>query len=305
MRTKKNSACAPPVRDFARRSDLFPSVADLCVFLGIFLAANLAGALVARVAGFPWPDPSALAEATGEARAALERGAGGFNAVAYCSAMALTLGALLLYRRRRGGAAPVPCSVRGLGVLPLVWGAVMMVAAMILIEPLLLLLPEVPDTYGRGAGAALMLVVAAPLFEETIFRGVLLESARRRYGTAGAWVISSLLFAIVHIHPTVAVNAFFLGLVLGFVFLTTGSLWTSVALHALNNLAAYLLLLFGGDCRTLLGGVENPWLRWAVCAAAAAAMLLSARAMLLRQRHLRGAGPAGAAFPGEENRPGA
>lgn len=282
----------------------FPSVADCCVLLGIFLAANLVGALAAWFAGLPMPDRVVAAAAQGAERVALERGLALFNAVSYTVAMGLTTVASLYYRRRCGGAVPLRLSRRGLDVGSLLWGLLLMTALGVVVEPLLLSLPEIPDVYGRGMWAFATLVIAAPLLEELLFRGMLLESARRRYGDTIAWLLSSLLFAVVHLHPTVAVNAFFMGLVLGFVYLLTESLWGSVLLHAVNNLIAYLALAFGGDTRSLLDAVSSPLLRGAIYGAAVALALLSAWRMytlwLLRGEPADGTLPAAAT---EENTP--
>lgn len=264
----------------------FPSAADCLLLLGIFLVANLVGALTALFAGLPMPDQAAVAAAQGADRVALERGLALFNAVSYCTAMGLTLLFLLLYRRRRGGSLPLRLSRRGFDPALLLPALLLMVAAGVVVEPLLMLLPEIPDLYGRGVWAFLTLVVAAPLLEELLFRGVLLESARRRYGDIGAWLLSSLLFALVHLHPAVAVNALFMGLILGFVYLAAGSLWASVLLHAANNLVAYLLLSSDGESFSLLDTVTSPLLRGALYGAALAVMLLSAWRIrtLLRRR---------------------
>ena len=257
----------------------FPTAADYLVFLGIFFVANIVGSGVALLAGFPWPG-------TGSADATAQ-----FNAVAYAVSMSLTLGGMLLYRARRGGPRRVAhFSRRGTDPVLLLWGVVFMLATSVVIEPLLGLLPEVPSAvYGRGVWAAVTLVVMAPLLEETLFRGVLLESTRSRYGVFAAWLISSLLFAVVHLHPAVAVNAFFMGLILGFVYLATDSLWASIFLHAVNNGVAYVVLAMGlGDEGVLLRDfVENDTLYAVIYATAAAIFLFSGYMTLRTLRRLR------------------
>ncbi len=115
------------------------------------------------------------------------------------------------------------------------------------LEPLLVLLPPAPvEGIGAGSWSMLALVVLAPLFEELICRGLVLESLRARYGVFVAWFGSSLFFGVMHIQPQLAVNAFFVGLVLAFLYLRTDSLWVAVLLHAFNNAIAYLLLRVSG-----------------------------------------------------------
>ena len=206
----------------------FPALADYLVFFGIFLLAQVVGAVTALLVGCKWPDQALLASADETVSTAEQVLVGHFNAVSYFVAMTLTLVGFLFYRsRRRGPKIIAHFSSRGLNPVLLLWGVVFMLATSVVLEPLLSLLPEVPNAYGRGAWAIVTVVVMAPLFEEVIFRGVLLESTRAKYGVMAAWLVSSAVFGIVHVHPTVAVNAFAIGLVLGFVYMRTDSLWST------------------------------------------------------------------------------
>lgn len=228
----------------------FPALADYLVFFGIFLLAQVVGAVTALLVGCKWPDQALLASADETVSTAEQVLVGHFNAVSYFVAMTLTLVGFLFYRsRRRGPKIIAHFSSRGLNPVLLLWGVVFMLATSVVLEPLLSLLPEVPNAYGRGAWAIVTVVVMAPLFEEVIFRGVLLESTRAKYGVMAAWLVSSAVFGIVHVHPTVAVNAFAIGLVLGFVYMRTDSLWSTIILHAVNNGIAYLALVTGARQR--------------------------------------------------------
>ncbi|BAU14315.1 abortive infection protein [Leptolyngbya sp. NIES-3755] len=87
--------------------------------------------------------------------------------------------------------------------------------------------------------------IAAPLFEETFFRGFLLPSLTRYFSTWQAIVISGLIFAIVHLSLSEVLPLTVLGIILGFVYTRTQNLMASVLLHALWNsgtLAALFLL---------------------------------------------------------------
>ena len=108
--------------------------------------------------------------------------------------------------------------------------------------------PLVPDvmvqTY-RTAGILpvywLALVVAAPLFEEVLFRGFLLEGLRHsRLGPVGAVVLTSLAWVAVHQQygPYELATIFVVGLVLGTARVTSGSLYPSLLIHAGFNLVA-------------------------------------------------------------------
>lgn len=267
-RNSGNNSGRDPQHDAARDSDHFsrwqrfvkgpfPTFADLLAFLGIFLVAQLVGAFAGlATAG----DPNLLRQAADAAGGdiASQVASGRFNAVTYFIAMSLTLAGLLFYRRQRRGPRIVArFSRRGLNPMVLLWGVVFMLAVTVVLEPLLNLLPEVPNVYGRGAWALLTIVVLAPLFEEVIFRGILLESMRLKWGPVWGWLLSSLLFGLVHVHPAVAVNAFFIGLVFAFVYLITRSLWSTIVLHAINNGIAYLVLAAGYGNVLLIDLIRN------------------------------------------------
>lgn len=81
------------------------------------------------------------------------------------------------------------------------------------------------------------IVILAPLAEELFFRGYLLWSAQRAFGPLSAVLISTLLFAAVHLPagwiPTVA--ALLLGLGFSVQTTTTGSVTPAVLAHAAFN----------------------------------------------------------------------
>jgi membrane protease YdiL (CAAX protease family) len=84
-------------------------------------------------------------------------------------------------------------------------------------------------------------VVFAPAFEEAFFRGFLFEGFRySRIGVVGAIVLTSLAWTSLHIqYDTYEMATIFaMGLLMGFVRYKTGSLWSPLLMHGLNNLAA-------------------------------------------------------------------
>ncbi len=74
----------------------------------------------------------------------------------------------------------------------------------------------------------------APLIEEFIFRGVLMQPLRR-YGDFFAIISSSVIFGLAHGRPTNIVFAFLAGIVIGCAVVYTRSLWVGIIIHALNN----------------------------------------------------------------------
>ena len=85
------------------------------------------------------------------------------------------------------------------------------------------------------AGFALTATVLAPLFEETLFRGVLLPVLGRSWGHWPAVVASALIFALAHLSLGELVPLLVLGLGLGWLRLRSGRLAPCVLMHALWN----------------------------------------------------------------------
>lgn len=77
-------------------------------------------------------------------------------------------------------------------------------------------------------------VVVAALTEEICFRGVVMGHLRR-YGDFFAVAMAALVFALMHCNLIQAPFALIVGFALGYLCIRTGSLWTAVAVHALNN----------------------------------------------------------------------
>lgn len=85
------------------------------------------------------------------------------------------------------------------------------------------------------------LIVAAPLSEELFFRGFLFEGIRyTRLGPVGAVLLTSLLWAVIHLQYSLyeVSTVFVLGLMLGVARLKTRSIYTAIAMHSLVNLLA-------------------------------------------------------------------
>lgn len=83
--------------------------------------------------------------------------------------------------------------------------------------------------------------VLAPLVEEIIFRGVMIERFGLKYGYTKAVFISSFLFGVLHAD---VIGAFLFGVVLSVVYLKTRSLLLPFLIHAANNAAATLAIFF-------------------------------------------------------------
>lgn len=101
-------------------------------------------------------------------------------------------------------------------------------------------LPEVNDNNLWLTG--IFLVGIVPIVEEFIFRGYLFGLLRRYTPFWLSAVITSILFGAAHFQWNVAINVGILSLALCYMREKTGSIWSGVALHALKNFIAFLLL---------------------------------------------------------------
>lgn len=101
--------------------------------------------------------------------------------------------------------------------------------------------PDLADT--RNLVLAILIMCALPaLGEEFLYRGAALSSMRGRRGFAAA-LFSAAFFALSHGNLAQLVHQFFLGFVLAYITLQTGTIWYAVCAHFFNNLFAILLPL--------------------------------------------------------------
>jgi membrane protease YdiL (CAAX protease family) len=94
---------------------------------------------------------------------------------------------------------------------------------------------------GQGLVVIFCIAGAIPLIEELLFRGLFLFGLSRRYGAPAGVLFSAVLFGVVHLGAVPALYASVAGLILGWLALTTGSVWPGVALHAAFNAIPVLL----------------------------------------------------------------
>ncbi len=89
--------------------------------------------------------------------------------------------------------------------------------------------------------------LAAPFYEEILFRGFLLPSLTRYLPVWGAIILSGFLFALAHLNLSEVLPLTVLGIVLGFVYQRSRNLLSSMLLHSLWNTGTLLsLFLLGG-----------------------------------------------------------
>ncbi|MGK7928006.1 MAG: CPBP family glutamic-type intramembrane protease [Spirulina sp.] len=90
--------------------------------------------------------------------------------------------------------------------------------------------------------------LAAPIFEEIMFRGFLLPSLTRYVPVWGAIGLSGLIFAIAHLSLAEVLPLTVLGIILGFVYARSRNLLASILLHSLwNSGTLFSLFILGGN----------------------------------------------------------
>jgi hypothetical protein len=95
---------------------------------------------------------------------------------------------------------------------------------------------ELFGSLAAGALASLFLIsLVAPVVEELVFRGLILGGLLAYYKPWKAILVSAVLFTLFHLNPYQFVAAFGLGLLFGWVFWKTRSLWPCMILHAIFN----------------------------------------------------------------------
>jgi len=172
------------------------------------------------------------------------------NLLGYTIAGICTIWFAVMFRKKFTGPGPIV----EFGIMPAVLAILLLVltpAIAIVIEPLSTLIP-IPDIIkeifalleDKTIFTGIMIVVAGPLFEEILFRGMILDGFLKRYSPWKAILWSSLIFGLFHLNPWQFIPAFILGVLMGYVYWKTRSLWLCIFIHFINNGLSYLALFF-------------------------------------------------------------
>lgn len=89
--------------------------------------------------------------------------------------------------------------------------------------------------------------IMAPVLEELLFRGVILDGFLKNSTPLKAILISSLIFGIAHLNPWQFISAFILGLLIGWVYWKTKSLIPCIFIHLVNNVSPFAAAYLAGD----------------------------------------------------------
>ena len=122
------------------------------------------------------------------------------------------------------------------------------------------------DTVGGLLFNLLVIALIPAIGEELTFRGVLQQSLVKRCKNVHVGIIlSAAIFSFIHFQFYGFLPRMFLGILLGYMFYYSGSLWTSILMHFINNGAAVVVAYLGQKGLTDIdmedfGSTTNLWL---------------------------------------------
>lgn len=97
------------------------------------------------------------------------------------------------------------------------------------------------DKWSERITVSVLAVIMAPMLEELIFRGYLYGVIRKYGGRVSAILVTSLIFAAIHVHLPAMLALFVLAVVLCLAYERTGSLWVPIFMHAsFNSVSVYV-----------------------------------------------------------------
>ncbi len=116
-----------------------------------------------------------------------------------------------------------------------------------------------------------IVIAFLPAFcEELFFRGALLPLLRRAMGS-WHWAVfaSAAIFSAIHLELSGFLPRLVIGIILGYVFVITKSIWASTLIHFINNALVVFVLSRTDDVMTVLTAVpEEPHLLHTLCSLA-------------------------------------
>ena len=134
---------------------------------------------------------------------------------------------------------------------------------------------SLPDLTGWNILPALLVIAVLPaLFEETVFRGILVGNMRRGgWGTVPTVLISGALFSLFHTNPAQTAYQFVCGVCFALIAVRSGSILPTMLSHFLNN--AFVLVMAACGMADFPQAVKLPlYLCAGVCLAAGLAFLV-------------------------------
>lgn len=110
--------------------------------------------------------------------------------------------------------------------------------------------------------AIITIVFVAPIYEEILFRGIVLKVMSNRINSSIAILMSALFFAIMHMNLIQGINTFLLGIILGYISIKTESIYLCIFGHLVNNSLGVVVVSMTQN----LGGLYVDFIRFGLAA---------------------------------------
>jgi membrane protease YdiL (CAAX protease family) len=107
------------------------------------------------------------------------------------------------------------------------------------------------ESNGNWFGTFMKVAIIAPVVEELIFRGIILQGLRRNYSAFISVFMSALLFALFHLNPWQFPATFILGLLLGWITVMNNNILLAIIGHSINNLMVLLSINYWDEISTM------------------------------------------------------
>lgn len=119
------------------------------------------------------------------------------------------------------------------------------------------------------------IVLVGPFTEELVFRmGIQPRFMKLGLSPFVAIVLSALIFGVIHMNPAQIPVGFLFGLILGWLYWRSGSIWVPFAAHVLNNLIGVTLVWLTGNMEQSLTELCGGGWQVTVCSVVALALFL-------------------------------
>lgn len=117
---------------------------------------------------------------------------------------------------------------------------------------------ETMESLGMGSNSLISIVfiaLIAPVAEEFIFRGVIMEKCNKIMPFAVANIVQALLFGLYHFNMVQGIYAFFIGLCLGLVCYKLKSVYAAIILHMVVNIFGLILNSVSQDSSQIFSAI--------------------------------------------------
>jgi membrane protease YdiL (CAAX protease family) len=184
----------------------------------------------------------------------------------YTLSLILTIGLGLLIRRN------YQFPTRKFPILIIPIGAFCLLGTQLFLDPITSLVPSsellnkmLLETVHQPIPYFFMIVVAAPILEELLFRGLILDGFLKNYKPQYAILGSAFLFGVVHGNLPQGIGAFLAGILIGWIYWKTGSILAGIFIHLINNLVSFISVILTSESElfnSMSESIENPIYYW-------------------------------------------